>query len=261
MPIPQKLIDKILLDYSKTKSVFKAAKRAGLGSSTVHRVLKANGVECDGLQLYRQRIRKLPAKDVLIAEYESGMSTNAIAEKYNCGQPSVIEALKKYGTKMRPRGNWERLIGLEEAQEIAKQYSDLGSQQAVAVLRGTNQVRISKALRMLGVHSGRMSGENHPSWKGGRGPAPGGYIGVFVPGEDPLRCMAANDGRVMEHRLVMARSIGRALLPHENVHHINGDKTDNRLSNLQLRFGKHGKGVAMICAKCGSHEITYKALD
>ena len=63
-----------------------------------------------------------------------------------------------------------------------------------------------------------------------------------------------------QHRLVMARSLGRTLYRHETVHHINGDRADNGLNNLQLRFGKHGKGVAMTCAKCGSHEITYTKL-
>ena len=64
----------------------------------------------------------------------------------------------------------------------------------------------------------------------------------------------------MEHRLVMARSLGRPLLSHESVHHIDGDRKNNKLSNLQLCFGKHGKGVVMVCAKCGSHEIAYKEL-
>jgi hypothetical protein len=50
--------------------------------------------------------------------------------------------------------------------------------------------------------------------------------------------MARANGYVLEHRLVMAKSMGRPLRAAEVVHHIDHNKTNNDLSNLQL-FASH----------------------
>lgn len=48
--------------------------------------------------------------------------------------------------------------------------------------------------------------------------------------------------RVKQHRFVMEGIIGRSLLPIEDVHHINGIKTDNRPENLEIIYhGEHSK--------------------
>ena len=71
-----------------------------------------------------------------------------------------------------------------------------------------------------------------------------GYFRVPVPPED--RWLVHGRKADLQHRLVMARSLGRPLTADESVHHVNGDRTDNRLENLELwsRFQPNGQRVA-----------------
>lgn len=70
--------------------------------------------------------------------------------------------------------------------------------------------------------------------QGSRGLTNRGYVWIRLPPEDPMTVMNEATGHVVEHRLVMARHLGRPLLSTEVVHHRNHNLTDNRLQNLRL---------------------------
>jgi hypothetical protein len=83
-----------------------------------------------------------------------------------------------------------------------------------------------------------------------------GYVMLFKP-DHPN----SYDRRyVLEHVYVMSEHLGRPITKEESVHHIDGDKTNNDISNLQLRTRYHGKGQVRACGDCGSHNIITKQL-
>jgi len=80
-------------------------------------------------------------------------------------------------------------------------------------------------------------GDRRYNWKGGKA-IDNGYIRLLQPDHSRANCR----GYVYEHLVIMENSLGRPLVEGENVHHINGDRGDNRIENLELWSTKQPKG-------------------
>jgi hypothetical protein len=199
----------------------------------------------------------------VVAEYNAGSSSTKLARKWGCNSQTILNVLARRGVDARSKSQRNiakyRKWTPEELAEIKQLWESGVARTALARRFACGIETISRALSVhLGFDGATRrfrSQTTHPSWRGGRRVTSNGYITVRLPKDHRFAELASDDGAVPEHRLVMAEQLGRPLARWETVHHINGVKTDNRPDNLQLRSGNHGKGVALKCRKCGSHDI------
>jgi transposase len=225
----------------------------GCSPQTVTRLLKDHGYWDETLRYKTQTT--LDQQKKMAERYQAGESLNALARDYGCTAGNIRHLILKQGVETRPLGRAP--IPPETLDWIRQQRAAGVTHQSIADTLGFQKHHIIGVCRKLGLpRDPRMSGPEHHAWKGGRYVDGNGYVQVWVDPQDPMASMATTSGHVPEHRLVMARSLGRPLTSTETVHHVNSkDKTDNRLEKLQLRQGAHGKGSAMQCLDCGSHNI------
>lgn len=124
-----------------------------------------------------------------------------------------------------------------------------------------NVVAVGKGLYCSrSCHSKSKKGVKHPRYKAeGHVDYSTGYVVIARP----------DGGKALEHRYVMECHLGRPLRSDEHVHHINENKRDNRIENLQIvDAAKHQRIHRTLpagrwsrdyerCIVCGTDERRY----
>ena len=162
-------------------------------------------------------------------------------------EATLLKAIKR-GVKMPKIGEIKRgrEIGYRNGSEyIWLACQECGKQRWVMIQRRHPQATICRSCsarrpeRLAKVSQklkGRFTGIEASNWNGGRRITPQGYILIKVFPDDFFYPMATKNGYVLEHRLIVAKAIGRCLHRWEIVHHKHAkypagsieDKQDNR---------------------------------
>lgn len=193
----------------------------------------------------------------ILKKYSGGSRTSELSAHYKIDRGTILDIVRRNGGEVRLQKNASgrppSTIHLED--KIVQIYHEQKiSQSQIAKIVGVSQSVISRVFRKnkLTPHKHQApKRELSPFWKGGV-TYRDGYV-YEMSDEFPTMCQTT--GYIPQHRLVMARYLGRSLYDFETVHHIDNNRKNNELSNLQLRIGNHGKYSAYVCDVCGSDKI------
>lgn len=140
------------------------------------------------------------------------------AEYFGVSKKLILTHLKRFNIERNPP-RAKKIVDVEKARILLDSGVSLGQ---VTLEVGVSQGTLRQRLREQNIASNRLHKGYMKTWSG--------YIKIRRP--DHPR--ADKQGYVREHTLVMEQHIGRFLAEDEEVHHINEQKGDNRIENLQL---------------------------
>lgn len=227
--------------YKNGVSLVEIAKEYGITHRGIRKIFNSWGVDTS-LNIQPEGRTKLNNyKNEIIEQYTSGkLSVAQIGIRYHASYKTVHSTLEKWGIKINGRVSKNEF--LRDKKWLEEKYIiDKLSMTEIAKISGSTPGNVYSALCNAAIETRSLeegkaliieniSGENAPNWKGGRVKTSGGYIYQHAPSHP----FAANKGYVMEHRLAMEKKLGRYLTKEEIVHHKDGNKSNNDISNLEL---------------------------
>jgi hypothetical protein len=192
---------------------------------------------------FRNRSKPLAIEpDVLRELYcEKHLTCLQISKLFNASDTHIKNKLQEYGITARHTTN-RKNIDLDAVVKfyIDEKLSCKDISEKVNVSGGTVQKRLKELGLIRSLSESVIIGQTryyanrppelHPRWTGGRLITKRDYVYIRAPNHP----FCNNRGYIFEHRLVMEKHLGRLLQPEEIVHHINGNRQDNRIENLML---------------------------
>ena len=182
--------------------------------------------------------------------FHAGERMPDLAAEYDCNVKTLRKAMRRIGYDSSERPTPPKKMTPERTARLIELYDAGVTHESIKEQLGLSRYTIHYALKRLGRP------RRYKRWVNGDG-----YHYLTIPVGHPLHgAFAAMQGKennihTSVHRFVMAEHLGRALMPWETVHHVDGDRSNNRIENLQLRQGRHGKGSTFSCMDCGSHNV------
>jgi hypothetical protein len=160
---------------------------------------------------------------------EEKLSALSIAKICGVSNHPIYDHLRKFGIEIRSPGFYQQGRTWPQSK---KEYLSRLFKGRISPMKGKRQ---SEKWRQ--VISQRMHGERHPQygktasqavgWKGGT-PKAHGYSLQYQ------NCMNGTTQYRAEHRIIAEAILRRPMKKDEVVHHINGNRSDNRHSNLLI---------------------------
>ena len=187
---------------------------------------------------------------------EDNMKPKQIADIIGCKERAIYHYMERTGIKPKGQKVLMRDYAIQRHMKYKEPLKKLLELHIpcpeIAERLNTSTHQVHKMIIYFGFPKANQKfykRELNANWKGGYKQWDG-YIRIRCP-EHPY---VAVDGYLPQHRLVMEEHIGRYLLPNEHVHHIDGDKSNNKIENLELLSPNNHHTKNMLCSHCPLRE-------
>lgn len=165
--------------------------------------------------------KAIPEKNVMEALYKKEYSIQDISKILNMSVGKIYKYMKIYNITTRKELSNKAKIQISKA-NTGRPSGNKGKKMSEETKNKISRIRKEK----YGVGIGHKKKRKD------------GYISVYFPSHPKSN----KEGYIMEHDLIMECYIGRWLKDDEIVHHINHNRSDNRIENLKLMtFKEHAR--------------------